>query len=198
MVLAQVITDKNSTTQTSVNSIAKTEFISSYAAQADLGLILEYALKKHPELAGKIAKLAVQYRQYMYLVATGLFQNISAPSETVDLIWQAHILHTVHYSEFCHNLCGHYIHHNPFEDGVTLMMRQAAKDQLFQASLTVFDANVFDAKSLSGDCGYCGGCSNCAGDCGGMVTATNSPNCGQCSGCDSCGPSCGAVDTNIQ
>ena len=90
-------------------TIAATDFASSYAANADLGVILDYVAKKHPELAKKLPKLSQQYRKYMFLMGCGMFQQLSSPSDEVKLIWEAHIHHHDIYSDFCHNSFGSYI-----------------------------------------------------------------------------------------
>lgn len=148
-------------------TVAATDFTSSYAANADLGVILIYVAKKHPELSKKLPKLTQQYRMYMFLIGTGLFGSISVPSEDVDQIWHAHILHTVLYAEFCENVAGKFIHHNPFGDEVGDIERKASVLKLVSASETTFGTNVFDAKQAW--CGSCAGCKACAGDCGGAV-----------------------------
>ncbi len=141
-------------------------YASSYAAKIDLAVILDYVTKKHPEIVSRLPQLAVEYRKYMFLLGTNLFHNISVPSNDVDLIWHAHILHTVLYADFCNNLAGHFIHHNPFGDNLTTEEKTNSQNSLTEASLTIFGENVFASEASSGDCGYCGGCSNCAGDCG--------------------------------
>lgn len=102
----------------------------------------------------------------MFLLGTNLFHNISVPSDDVDLIWHAHILHTVLYADFCNNLAGRFVHHNPFADNLSTGEKTNSQNSLTEASLTIFGENVFASEASSGDCGYCGGCSNCAGDCG--------------------------------
>jgi len=144
-----------------------TDFASSYAANADLGVILKYVASKHPELISKLPKLTQQYRKYMFLIGTGLFGSISVPSEGVDQIWHAHILHTALYAEFCENVAGRFIHHNPFGDEVGELERNSSALKLVSASETIFGTNVFGGKKAW--CGSCAGCKACAGDCGGAV-----------------------------
>jgi len=149
-------------------TIESADFATSYAANADLTVILDYVRKKNPELSNKLPKLTQQYRKYMFLIGSGLFHNMSVPSDAVDQIWHAHILHTVLYADFCQNVAGRFIHHNPFGDNVSELDRHNAKLSLRSASKSVFGKNVFKVKG-SVDCGYCGGCSSCAGDCGGAA-----------------------------
>ena len=176
-------------------------------------MILDYVAKKHPQLIAQLPGLVLQYRQYMFLIALGQFKSMSVPSDAVDQIWHAHILHTVHYADFCQNVAGHFVHHNPFGDNTSQMERQGAVKALFQASHTIFGANVFAPVLLSADCGSCAGCSSCAGSCGGTACGgaggdihasievqtlrythqnhalTTTVDCGECSKCS--GP-CGA------
>ena len=178
------------------------DFESSYVANVDLTMILDYVAKKHPELVAQLPALALQYRQYMYLISLGQFKGMSVPSDAVDQIWHAHILHTVHYADFCQNVAGRFVDHNPFGDSTSQSERQGAVQTLLQASESVFGTNVFAHAKQSADCGYCGGCSNCSGDCGGLVVSLtecqgSSPitqafaetsNCGECSSCNvACG-----------
>ena len=61
----------------------------------------------------KAAKTGIAlYRNFLYLVAK--YPNmLLPPSQEMDEVWHAHILHTRDYRNFCQNTFGRYIDHDP-------------------------------------------------------------------------------------
>lgn len=57
-----------------------------------------------------------EFRRYMglYLVQK---DSVTMFSTAVDEVWHATILHTRLYQDFCHNVFGEFLHHDPFEGG---------------------------------------------------------------------------------
>jgi hypothetical protein len=69
--------------------------------------------REHPEIdriqAGKIVDQAV-----LFVAAAGRYPGMGlSPSEAVDLAWDAFILYTREYMDFCARVCGRYVHHTP-------------------------------------------------------------------------------------
>ena len=105
----------------------------------DLSEVAEYVSERYPAI--DINKAVTQYRYFIYLtVATG--KNAPVPSDEVDLIWHAAILHTRDYFRFCQEVAGYFIHHQPKK------FTQQQKDQMSQElsllSLKHFGRMVFD------------------------------------------------------
>lgn len=53
-------------------------------------------------------------KQY-YAIAVLDAKNMHAVSAEVDPFWHAHILHTKQYVDFCQEIAGRYLHHNPLD-----------------------------------------------------------------------------------
>lgn len=56
-------------------------------------------------------------KQY-YVIAVLDRANMHAVSEPVDPFWHAHILHTKQYAEFCQEIAGRFLHHEPLDHAV--------------------------------------------------------------------------------
>ena len=63
----------------------------------------------------KAAKTAIAlYRNFLYLLLK-YPDKLILPSQEIDEVWHAHILHTREYREFCDLVFGRYIDHSPSE-----------------------------------------------------------------------------------
>jgi len=60
----------------------------------------------------RIADALANYRNFLWLSSLDQSQH-HAPSEDVDEVWHAHILHTHDYIAFCDEYFGRYFHHVP-------------------------------------------------------------------------------------
>lgn len=61
---------------------------------------------------GYLDEMEIEYKKFMFLLST--YNDLCIPiSEEIDDLWHTHVLHTKNYSEFCLNICGKFIHHNP-------------------------------------------------------------------------------------
>lgn len=54
-----------------------------------------------------------QYRNFLYLQKKYGDEFDLPPSTDIDEVWHAHILHTKDYMNFCHEVYGEYLHHQP-------------------------------------------------------------------------------------
>jgi len=71
------------------------------------------------------AELELEYKRYMTCVVMKPNQRMT-PSELIDEVWHAHILHTEDYFSFCRAFnSGRYIHHRPETNAVILHSNQA-------------------------------------------------------------------------
>ena len=60
----------------------------------------------------KADEMIYEYKCFLELMR--LFpETIFSPSPEVDEVWHAHILHTLLYTNQCHELFGRFMHHNP-------------------------------------------------------------------------------------
>ena len=105
----------------------------------DLSEVREYVSERYPAI--DVNKAVTQYRYFIYLiVATG--KNVPVPSDEVDLIWHAAILHTQDYFCFCQEVAGYFIHHQP--KNFTRQQKSQMFEELFLLSLKHFGRMVFD------------------------------------------------------
>lgn len=63
----------------------------------------------------KASKAITEYQKYMEMKAqTKDFDaEILSPALPINAVWHMHILDTKDYRQFCQNLCGQMIHHDP-------------------------------------------------------------------------------------
>lgn len=70
--------------------------------------------KKRPELTQKDCELVAHaLRQFFLAYLLGGRQYVSMPSQVVDDLWHAFILHTRAYEQFCAQAFGSLLHHSP-------------------------------------------------------------------------------------
>ena len=64
--------------------------------------------------------------------------NISLPpSYEIDEVWHAHILHTKEYMDFCLELFGKYLHHQPHLSSEASSMKEL--EQLFEKTQDLYN-----------------------------------------------------------
>lgn len=80
----------------------------------DLSAVTERLIKVDGWTPSQAEEGCRQYRRYLYL-RKKFPQFDLPPSEDIDGVWHAHILHTKDYFAFCNELFGSYLHHHPHE-----------------------------------------------------------------------------------
>ena len=69
---------------------------------------------QHPQLTLKDCQLVAQaLRQFFLAYLQGRLQPVAMPSQVVDDLWHAFILHTRAYAVFCDGAFGRFMHHTP-------------------------------------------------------------------------------------
>jgi hypothetical protein len=86
-----------------------------YIRTAPLPVGLYDALrKKYPHLSRKECELAAHALRHFFLAYRhGGYRFVAMPSQAVDELWHAFILHTRTYSAFCRGAFGRFLHHTP-------------------------------------------------------------------------------------
>lgn len=65
-----------------------------------------------------VPEATFEFKRYMGLyIAGGLKHSVSMFSPEIDEVWHGLILHTRMYREFCGEVFGEFLDHNPFESG---------------------------------------------------------------------------------
>jgi hypothetical protein len=67
----------------------------------------------------------------------------SVPTEDIDEVWHAHILHTREYTADCEAIFGKYLHHAPAKDG-----EEEKMSQLFEAVTRLYQKEFGEPYSL--------------------------------------------------
>ncbi len=88
----------------------------------ELGFLVERLKRKEAVRADLIDEAVYEFRRYMALVALG-HQDIAMVSQDVDEVWHNFIVFTQRYSQFCVDVFGEFLHHDP---NITQKMRRAA------------------------------------------------------------------------
>lgn len=115
----------------------------------NLDKIIAYAVKKNSNLAEQnLSSLKEEYINFMYLSSIA-DKPIAVPSDLVDQVFHAHLLHNRDYGKFC-ELLGKVIFHNPNDDQTTNQHKANTMQNLVNLSIQVFGENVFTIKG--GDC----------------------------------------------
>lgn len=71
---------------------------------------------KYPHLTPKQADYVIAgLKEYFQVCLKAGKQNVSMPSQVVDVAWHEFILFTRHYHYFCNKALGRYLHHTPAE-----------------------------------------------------------------------------------
>lgn len=91
--------------------LARAQFIRGYTFPPGL---LDKLAAKRPGLADKDRYLVLRgLRKFFLAYLNGGRQPVSMPSQVVDDLWHEFILYTRHYSAFCKQAFGRYLHHTP-------------------------------------------------------------------------------------
>ena len=161
------------------------------------GIIAKLKLAPYTKKALKAGKLSkadakeaeVEYRQHLLLCWVN--QQIQGnqqivPTERADQIWHEHILDTKPYSEFCNQLYGEYLHHNPsLEKGSRKFNRAVEHTREVQSSVGNNDSF---APTMYAACGGFGGTTTKTTNASDAPSSTES---GSGSGASCGGGSCG-------
>ena len=87
-----------------------------------------YRLSHVYKWSRKDAREAVeQYRNYIFL-RKKYFPQDFPPSQDIDEVWHAHILHTKDYINFCQQVFGSYFHHNPGSEDTAVFAEQFERE----------------------------------------------------------------------
>jgi len=120
----------------------------------------DWSPEKTDELFGEMKK-------FMYLCATN--DGAMAPPEDIDEIWHNFILFTGDYSEYCQDMVGMFLHHQPLtvaqraqSDGSMIENTLAAGRRAFGDDLP---EKYWSFQKIPGSCGpgVCGASTNCQG-----------------------------------
>jgi hypothetical protein len=117
-----------------------------------------------PEWAARIMDQALAF-----LVACGTSDEALAPSKSVDIGWHTFILYTRDYSEFCHQVAGRFIHHEPTDTPET--KPTIAPSDMRDLTVAAIRAAGFmvdeELWTVPADCNQCtDGCTHSGGDTG--------------------------------
>lgn len=146
----------------------------------DLSVVRDRLLKDYPELSSRLEDIELLYRQYMYLCAIKpKNMSLGVPSNEVDLFWHCHIIHTRLYQNFCDDIAGYFIHHNPHGTSTTNEEKQLARNNLLNLFKIYFKDSISALVLESSKCGP-----NCSVDCSDNCT-TCTDNCAGGGSCDS-------------
>ena len=76
-------------------------------------------------------KACEQYKNYLFLRKKYGNSCLLPPSNDIDEVWHAHILHTEDYTTFCLKVFGYFLHHHPHlkQEGI---QSQQHLEQLFE------------------------------------------------------------------
>ena len=150
------------------------------AFQVDLSRI-QYRLEAKLKWSTERAERAMsEYRRFIYIVGT--VKGRFVPSNEVDEVWHAHILHTALYAKHCDRVCGRFIHHRPSDpptaDGESAESERQDYVETLKTYTRVFtvtpDSSVWphpDDTDREGACDECGSircrsqCPSCNADC---------------------------------
>lgn len=73
-------------------------------------------IAKYPHLTLAQANYVIAgLKEYFHVCLKTGQQNVSMPSQAVDVAWHEFILFTRHYHYFCNKALGRYLHHTPAE-----------------------------------------------------------------------------------
>ncbi len=77
----------------------------------NLARITAMVAKDNGWTKAQASRHTLEYRQFLFLAATEEEKMI--PTQPIDMLWHAHILHTKKYAVDCERTFGRFIHHNP-------------------------------------------------------------------------------------
>ena len=134
------------------------------AFKMDLSRI-QYRLETKLKWSAERSDRAIaEYRRFIYIVGT--CQGRYVPSQEVDEVWHAHILHTALYAKHCNEICQRFIHHRPSDPPAADGTSSLDADRLHYAETLSTYARVFGEtpdscvwphpEETDGECDECG------------------------------------------
>lgn len=185
MTLATIETARHSTTLIT----PRTQSVAEKISQHDMTQVRERILKDGVIPESLVDEAIEEYRKWLYIAAASVGGHAMF-SKYVDEVWHTHILFTSDYMALTTDICGQYLHHNPFTDS-----NRPNKDTIRQARRrfvhtynSLFGERpgaIWTLKSseCNGECGYCDHGSptratesHCTSDPGCSSTPCDSPN----------------------
>ncbi|MBT3729041.1 hypothetical protein HOB94_07680 [bacterium] len=115
-----------------------------FIAALDLSDYIEKAKKLYPDINLEVAE--AEYRHHLLLCSINkiiLGDDFIVPTKNADPIWHQHILDTHNYTNFCRELLGRYLHHDPnLIEGSDAFNRAVEHTRTIHQSSTVTDSFV--------------------------------------------------------
>jgi len=84
-----------------------------YLKSLDLSAVVERLVRVEKWKRGEAEEATEQYRNFLFLQKKYGADLTLPPSEEIDEVWHANILHTKAYASFCDEFFGYYFHHQP-------------------------------------------------------------------------------------
>lgn len=78
----------------------------------DLSVVTTTFATRHPEYADSARELELECKRFMYLAAIAPTLDL-APTKPIDEYWHQFVLFTETYTNFCAEITGYFVHHNP-------------------------------------------------------------------------------------
>lgn len=128
--------------------------------------LAQQLLQKHPELLQKIAKATLASANdcqrgleetLKFLVLAHESRSMACtPSHRIDLVWHEFILFTRHYTAFCQEQFGKFIHHDPATAGQSCSVQYQHTLELYRQKFGPPDENWWNLSGTgTADCGMC-------------------------------------------
>lgn len=97
------------------------------------------------------SKIKNTIRRYKnFLILRYKYPEPLGPTEDIDEVWHAHILHTTEYFRDCKAIFGYYIHHNPFNE-VGNKEAEAGMDKIYYRTSELYIQEFQEPYSLNLD-----------------------------------------------
>ncbi len=130
------------------------------------------ALRERMELKYRWSKektnqLFDEMKKFLYLCATN--DGAMAPPEEIDEIWHNFILFTGDYAEFCRDMAGFFLHHQPLTQAQRTQSDGSMVENTLTAARRAFGDDLpeeyWSFQNIPGSCGpgQCGASTNCQG-----------------------------------
>lgn len=104
-----------------------------------------YRLMNEKKWTRRIAEHAVaMYQNYLYLKKIYGSEFTLPPSQQIDEVWHAHILHTEKYAADCKAIFGRFLHHNPAMEGENLERFELDFQTLQALHVKEFGYEIYD------------------------------------------------------
>jgi len=142
----------------------------------DFGKVRDRVLKDGAVSLEEVDDAIVEFRRFLALICLGN-SGLAMMSGAVDEIWHAFILHTRDYADFCQQVRGRFIHHQPASESTPVP--DSSKSAFVEAYHSTFGA-IPAIWGKAADCDYAKcGFAGCSGDDGGGGSSN-------CSGTTNC------------